>query len=388
MSSGNTNFKIVQTSSKKKNEYQIISTLLNEIKKNEQIKIRPFDSYEVFAEDIFNIFNRLILFSYQLSQYLFKKQNYDSLLKQNKVTLSSDIKKFFDKISSIYMSRFHPKIYSIEQKDNFSIFNCTNKRIYTINYKKEELSNENIIDKIKKKIENNTNHLILNETKITQNIKSISPISSILKHDYQKNFLNQKSFSQTIFNEKKNSNEIGSLKNKKKKNNLRNKMIKKELTPSKKEINIFSKNTFNNSKPIQSIGYLSKKMSKKKINLKKSKPLTSKQRRIKALSKDNINEINYSYTKLPNLNFLISNENKTKSNSIESKAKFFINSGPKPSIYTSYLLHKYKGVIDNYNEIKQNSPHNYYHNNTFHNNGNYKNIHSASLSQRTDNDDD
>ena len=69
-------------------------------------------------------------------------------------------------------------------------------------------------------------------------------------------------------------------------------------------------------------------MSKKKINLKKSKPLTSKQKRIKALSKDNLKEINYSYPKLPNLHFLISYENKTKSNSIESNAKYFINSGP------------------------------------------------------------
>ena len=385
MSSGNTNFKNAQILSKKTNQYQIISTILNEIKKNEQIKIRPFDSYEIFAEDIFNIFNRLILFSYQLSQFLFKKQNYDSLYKQNKTILSSDIKKFFDKISSICKSKFHPQIYSIEQKENFSLINGINKRTFTLNYKKEELSNENIIDKIKKKLENNTNNIILNETKNTQNIKSIFPISSILKNENQKKFINQKSFSQPILHEKKNSNEIEDSKFKKKKN-VRNKMLKKELTPSKKEINIFSKNTFNNSKVIQSIGYLSKKMSKKKINLKKSKPLTSKQKRIKALSKDNIKEINYSYPKLPNLNFLIINENKIKSNSIESKAKFFINSGPKPSIYTSYLLHKYKGVIDNYNEIKQNSPHNYHHNNTFH--GKYKNIYSASLSQRTDNDDE
>ena len=385
MSSGNTNLKIAQNLSKKTNEYQIISTILNEIKKKEQIKIRPFDSYEIFAEDIFNIFNRLILFSYQLSQFLFKKQNYDSLYKQNKTILSSDIKKFFDKISSICKSKFHPQIYSIEQKENFSLINGINKRTFTLNYKKEELSNENIIDKIKKKLENNTNNIILNETKNTQNIKSIFPISSILKNENQKKFINQKSFSQPILHEKKNSNEIEDSKFKKKKN-VRNKMLKKELTPSKKEINIFSKNTFNNSKVIQSIGYLSKKMSKKKINLKKSKPLTSKQKRIKALSKDNIKEINYSYPKLPNLNFLIINENKTKSNSIESKAKFFINSGPKPSIYTSYLLHKYKGVIDNYNEIKQNSPLNYHHNNTFH--GKYKNIYSASLSQRTDNDDE
>ena len=385
MSSGNTNFKNAQILSKKTNQYQIISTILNEIKKNEQIKIRPFDSYEIFAEDIFNIFNRLILFSYQLSQFLFKKQNYDSLYKQNKTILSSDIKKFFDKISSICKSKFHPQIYSIEQKENFSLINGINKRTFTLNYKKEELSNENIIDKIKKKLENNTNNIILNETKNTQNIKSIFPISSILKNENQKKFINQKSFSQPILHEKKNSNEIEDSKFKKKKN-VRNKMLKKELTPSKKEINIFSKNTFINSKVIQSIGYLSKKMSKKKINLKKSKPLTSKQKRIKALSKDNIKEINYSYPKLPNLNFLIINENKTKSNSIESKAKFFINSGPKPSIYTSYLLHKYKGVIDNYNEIKQNSPLNYHHNNTFH--GKYKNIYSASLSQRTDNDDE
>ena len=385
MSSGNTNFKNAQILSKKTNQYQIISTILNEIKKNEQIKIRPFDSYEIFAEDIFNIFNRLILFSYQLSQFLFKKQNYDSLYKQNKTILSSDIKKFFDKISSICKSKFHPQIYSIEQKENFSLINGINKRTFTLNYKKEELSNENIIDKIKKKLENNTNNIILNETKNTQNIKSIFPISSILKNENQKKFINQKSFSQPILHEKKNSNEIEDSKFKKKKN-VRNKMLKKELTPSKKEINIFSKNTFINSKVIQSIGYLSKKMSKKKINLKKSKPLTSKQKRIKALSKDNIKEINYSYPKLPNLNFLIINENKIKSNSIESKAKFFINSGPKPSIYTSYLLHKYKGVIDNYNEIKQNSPLNYHHNNTFH--GKYKNIYSASLSQRTDNDDE
>ena len=385
MSSSNTNFKNAQILSKKTNQYQIISTILNEIKKNEQIKIRPFDSYEIFAEDIFNIFNRLILFSYQLSQFLFKKQNYDSLYKQNKTILSSDIKKFFDKISSICKSKFHPQIYSIEQKENFSLINGINKRTFTLNYKKEELSNENIIDKIKKKLENNTNNIILNETKNTQNIKSIFPISSILKNENQKKFINQKSFSQPILHEKKNSNEIEDSKFKKKKN-VRNKMLKKELTPSKKEINIFSKNTFNNSKVIQSIGYLSKKMSKKKINLKKSKPLTSKQKRIKALSKDNIKEINYSYPKLPNLNFLIINENKIKSNSIESKAKFFINSGPKPSIYTSYLLHKYKGVIDNYNEIKQNSPLNYHHNNTFH--GKYKNIYSASLSQRTDNDDE
>ena len=55
MSSGNTNFKNAQILSKKTNQYQIISTILNEIKKNEQIKIRPFDSYEIFAEDIFNI---------------------------------------------------------------------------------------------------------------------------------------------------------------------------------------------------------------------------------------------------------------------------------------------------------------------------------------------
>ena len=287
MSSGNTNFKNAQILSKKTNQYQIISTILNEIKKNEQIKIRPFDSYEIFAEDIFNIFNRLILFSYQLSQFLFKKQNYDSLYKQNKTILSSDIKKFFDKISSICKSKFHPQIYSIEQKENFSLINGINKRTFTLNYKKEELSNENIIDKIKKKLENNTNNIILNETKNTQNIKSIFPISSKIKNEKQKKFINQKSFSQPILHEKKNSNEIEDSKFKKKKN-VRNKMLKKELTPSKKEINIFSKNTFNNSKVIQSIGYLSKKMSKKKINLKKSKPLTSKQKRIKALTKDNI----------------------------------------------------------------------------------------------------
>ena len=152
MSSGNTNFKNAQNLSKKTNQYQIISTILNEIKKNEQIKIRPFDSYEIFAEDIFNIFNRLILFSYQLSQFLFKKQNYDSLYKQNKTILSSDIKKFFDKISSICKSKFHPQIYSIEQKENFSLINGINKRTFTLNYKKEELSNENIIEKKKKKI--------------------------------------------------------------------------------------------------------------------------------------------------------------------------------------------------------------------------------------------
>jgi hypothetical protein len=68
MSSGNLFSRSNISSSKKLNEYQIVSSILSDIKKSEQIKIRPFDSYEIFAEELFNIFNRLILFSYQLNQ--------------------------------------------------------------------------------------------------------------------------------------------------------------------------------------------------------------------------------------------------------------------------------------------------------------------------------
>ena len=110
-----------------------------------------------------------------------------------------------------------------------------------INYKKEELSNENIIDKIKKKIENNTNN-ILNQSKISN--KSISPILSIKKQQKQKNFTNYKSLSQSKLLEKKDSTE--NLKNNIK--NFRNSILKNEYFNSKKELNSQSKNLFNRTK--------------------------------------------------------------------------------------------------------------------------------------------
>ena len=375
MSSGNLFSRSNISSSKKLNEYQIVSSILSDIKKSEQIKIRPFDSYEIFAEELFNIFNRLILFSYQLNQSISKKNNYDSLLKQNKSTLSLDIKKFFDKISNICKSKYNPIIYSIEIKDNFSLLSRTKKNLL-INYKKEELSNENIIDKIKKKIENNTNN-ILNQSKI--NNKSISPILSIKKQQKQKNFTNYKSLSQSKLLEKKDSTE--NLKNNIK--NFRNSILKNEYFNSKKELNSQSKNLFNktNDNYILKISKnFSKKPSKKKLNLKKSKPLKSN--REKTFSKENLREISLSYSKLPNLNYLLSGENKLNLKTIESKkVKLIVDSGPKPSIYTSYLLNKYRGVIDNYNEIKkikENSPF-YYHSQTLN-----KNTISRSLSNKTD----
>jgi hypothetical protein len=66
---------------------------------------------------------------------------------------------------------------------------------------------------------------------------------------------------------------------------------------------------------------------------------------------------------------------------LPKKVKLIVDSGPKPSIYTSYLLNKYRGVIDNYNEIKkikENSPF-YYHSQTLN-----KNTISRSLSNKTD----
>lgn len=159
--------------------------------------------------------------------------------------------------------------------------------------------------------------------------------------------------------------------------------FKKEYFNSKKELNSQSKNLFNktNDNYILKISKnFSKKPSKKKLNLKKSKPLKSN--REKTFSKENLREISLSYSKLPNLNYLLSGENKLNLKTIESKkVKLIVDSGPKPSIYTSYLLNKYRGVIDNYNEIKkikENSPF-YYHSQTLN-----KNTISRSLSNKTD----
>ena len=324
---------------KKLNEFLIVKNLLNEIKKSEQIRLKAFCHNDIYSEDFFNIINKVIVFISQLSNALKKMHNYDNLYKQNKTNISYDIRKFFDKIfSTTKKLKYIFLQYNIENQNNFSLLSL-DKKINKVNKRNIEIIT-------------NINSQLTYKNKF-QNKRSNST-TSIFKYEKEnklkntKNKLSSKSKISTL-----NHTESTKTLNERKSKN-KNLISYKELP--KKEINNSLNKTGENSTNKSSISQ-SKVLSKKNKNLKETtkKKIYSEKNNISKIENKE-REINFQTLNLDyNLIFGKKSEIKQKletENPIITKIKL-IDSGIKPSIYTNYLLNKYKSIIDDYNEIEE-----------------------------------
>lgn len=342
MSFSSRNFK---SGNKKQNEFFIVSNLLNDIKKSEKIRMKIFCFDDIFSEDFFSIITKIISFYFHLSRSIKNLQNYDNLLKQNKIEISSEIKKFFDKIIAFRKSKNNYLDFYIEKQINFS-------------FTKEEKKN-------KKK-----SHRNLKKMEIITTYKNTEKYNSIFSYENQKKgkTTKYKSLSQTKSSYVTNTDNLNNIMKKTKKNqSLKKNLSKKDLTNSR---NSKTLNNGENSTNKSSISHSNIILSSKNLN--KSIKIKSKSIEKKKIGKkeDNKNENeNYTYVQIPNLTYLrllLNNKSKGKNNlKYKSKSlnKFIpniklVDTGPKPSLYTNYLLNKFKGYIDTYNieEQKNYSP--------------------------------
>ena len=60
------------------NEYQIISSILIELQAFQENQQKTYDPIKIIINDIFKIFNNLVLFTSQLALNINKKQNYEN----------------------------------------------------------------------------------------------------------------------------------------------------------------------------------------------------------------------------------------------------------------------------------------------------------------------
>ena len=324
---------------KKLNEFLIVKNLLNEIKKSEQIRLKAFCHNDIYSEDFFNIINKVIVFISQLSNALKKMHNYDNLYKQNKTNISYDIRKFFDKIfSTTKKLKYIFLQYNIENQNNFSLLSL-DKKINKVNKRNIEIiTNINSQSTYKNKFQN----------------KRSNSTTSIFKYEKENKLKNTKIklSSKSKISTLNHTESTKTLNERKSKN--KNLISYKELP--KKEINNSLNKTGENSTNKSSISQ-SKILSKKNNNLKETtkKKIYSEKNNISKIENKE-REINFQTLNLDyNLIFGKKSEIKQKletENPIITKIKL-IDSGIKPSIYTNYLLNKYKSIIDDYNEIEE-----------------------------------
>ena len=313
----------------KQSDYLIVSNLINEIKQSEQIRLKAFGYIDNFTDDFFNILNKVIQFSFQLTKLLKNTMNYDNILKQNKTNFNIEIRKFFDKIFSLrkLKTKYIFLKYNIEKQDNFSIINLNKRKKDLLN--KQNKRNIEIIPNYKK---NNSSKLFLSENKSNYFSKNVSLTQTKFSNANSKDIPNKilRSCNSTIL--------------------IKNNSKKIEVNNSYKE----------DSTNKSSISH-SKMLTKKKNKDLNKNTLNSKENNGKTIS-DVKKKENYSYMNYLNL-FFKKNKNVKKqeleiNNPLISKIQL-INSGPKPSIYTNYLLNKYKDVIELYNEIEEKNYKNY-----------------------------
>lgn len=347
--------------SKKQNEYIMISSLLNDIKNSEKIRMKIYCINDIISEELFNIFHKIVSFYFQLSRLIKNLQSYDKFFKQNKNEINMDIRKFLDKIFILNKSKYNYSIFKIEEQVNFSIFSLKKKK-----------------NKIKNKSLEIISNTFLNNEKIkkqeTNSIISLFPYENSKRRNNKYNTLNHKNLlnniSQIIYEDNFN-------KKYKTRNNI---SLKNEFSLSKKEMNnsknSLNKTTFNveNSTNKSSISQ-SKILKNKNYTINYLKKKSKKQEIKKSNEKIKEKELNNNI-QLPDLNYLSILVGKKKpekkiklqsdSNSpIISNIKL-IETGPKPSIYTHYLLNKYKGYIENYNIEEKNQRNNSPYNNKCH----------------------
>ena len=416
------------------NEYQIISSILFELQAFQENQQKINDPIIIIINDIFKIFNNLVLFTSQLAMNINKKQNYEKLLKQNKSELFTEIDNLIENIKGEY--NYYKTKNIIINENNFSIYNNNNnnnffntesnnfhneilidpkyqtinvsQKIKDSNNNENDLYNQNIIiEKIKKKLDKN---IIKNKKEKSKKKLSNSPHPSLsISTSSSKIFNNNNNNKNKTINYNSNSNKNKFSKSKSqqkiiiktnydlkqpnttKKENVKNKIFTKEKSKNNLINNNNTKTNFNNS-------LIKKSDVKKNILIKRNKNI-NKNNNNNNNNKNNLNNTIDNNKKKPiennkknnssnNINFMNlfsflkdkkddkknnqKNNNAIKNNIKQNNTKIhlYVNSGPKPSGYANYLLNKYQGVIDKYNTIRDEKENNKNNNNTNNNTNN------------------
>ena len=145
---------------KKAADNQILLGILGELKSKVLTKDKSFDSITTISDEFFNILIHLLQFSSQIYNTIKKRQSYDKLLPKVKSSLSDEISSFFDTISNIQSNSKQSTSLTLNVSTETSFTLCNTASKESIEDSSfllcEELSNENIIEKIKKKIEQKT----------------------------------------------------------------------------------------------------------------------------------------------------------------------------------------------------------------------------------------
>ena len=348
------------------NEYKIIRDSYLQIK-NRIYKVFKYNNY---LDDLFNIFDSLILFFNQISQTFrtiqegneYREQILKNIVKINLEMNENLIINFLNKIS-IKINSNANKNYIYNNNNNINKKNIINLKNYFHGIK--TTSNSNLIKKDSYKYNNNYK---INNTKNKNNINITE--TNINKRKSNQKFVHK---SASAININENNNNNNNLNNNNNKNNKSiNKSISTEINTSipkenKKKLNISK----NNNSPFLSKKkmFIKNKISnniennKKEIKNKKSKDeldfsfLSKKQlkrKELKSFDAANSKNFNYSFKDLNNSSFLPSERKRLDTYSGVNRQTAA--SASKKKIYKKHknnfeenLVSKFHGILDKYN---------------------------------------
>ena len=346
------------------NEYKIIRDSYLQIK-NRISKVFKFNNY---LDDLFNIFDSLILFFNQISQTFrtiqegneYREQILKNIVKINLEMNENLIINFLNKIS-IKINSNANKNYIYNNNNNINKKNIINLKNYFHGIK--TTSNSNLIKKDSYKYNNNYK---INNTKNKNNINITE--TNINKKKSNQKFVHKSASAININENNNNNNNLNNNKN----NKSINKSISTEINTSipkenKKKINISK----NNNSPFLSKKkmFIKNKISnniennKKEIKNKKSKDeldfsfLSKKQmkrKELKSFDAANSKNFNYSFKDLNNSSFLPSERKRLDTYSGVNRQTAA--SASKKKIYKKHknnfeenLVSKFHGILDKYN---------------------------------------
>ena len=347
----------------KLNQYQLINTMLSEIK-SILIKSLPNSKSNIQTtttplspstyDEFFNILIHIVSLNKQLST---KPQSIDNIITTAKTALTKEINSFFKDLPLITLKTPIKHEYSIEHLTKFSI--CDTNRINSFHLDFDEmdfLDNKNIIEKIKEKI-NSKRSKNIQVYKYKPTKPKLNNIKLIHKPIIDNNNNISKKYSTIKYNGYyTNRICLTKPKSKPKKNKY---PITRSTTPLKLQKRKVSKiytnttttthnnnGTYNNNNNRKKSGTTSKKNSAEKCASNLNGTFTNRKnirKKTDSFSSDVDYSLNDSY---------ISFTSDKMTKKFYSKYRIII-AGPKPSLYTNYLMNKSRDIIDRYHKEKK-----------------------------------
>jgi hypothetical protein len=345
----------------KLNQYQLINTMLSEIK-SILIKSLPNSKSNIQTtttllspstyDEFFNILIHIVSLNKQLST---KPQSIDSIITTAKTALTKEINSFFKDLPLITPKTPIKHEYSIEHLTKFSI--CDTNRINSFHLDFDEmdfLDNKNIIEKIKEKI-NSKRSKNIQVYKYKPTKPKLNNIKLIHKPISDNNNNISKKYSSIKYNGYY-TNRICLTKPKSKPKKYKY-PITRSTTPLKLQKRKVSKiytntttttthNNNNNNNHHKKSGTTSKKNSAEKCASNLNGTFTNRKnirKKTDSFSSDVDYSLNDSY---------ISFTSDKMTKKFYSKYRIII-AGPKPSLYTNYLMNKSRDIIDRYHKEKK-----------------------------------